>query len=49
MSTIGYRSDFLGAGMTFELPTISFEHHGDIVFPDGATAAHGPELKYLNY
>ena len=49
MSTLGYRSDFLGEDKVFELPTISFEHQGDIVFPDGATEEDGPELKYLNY
>ena len=26
MSTLGYRSDFLGEDKVFELPTISFEH-----------------------
>ena len=49
MSTLGYRSDFLGEDKIFELPTISYEHQGDIVFPDGATEEDGPELKYLNY
>ena len=47
MSTLGYRSDFLGENRVFELPTISFEHQGDIVCPDGATEEDGPELKYL--
>ena len=49
MSTLGYRSNFLGEDKVFELPTISFEHQGDIVFPDGVSEEDGPELKYLNY
>ncbi|MCY3810768.1 MAG: DNA/RNA non-specific endonuclease [Gammaproteobacteria bacterium] len=45
MSRIGYQADYLGDGLRFEVPEISFEHAGDIVRLEDGTAS----LDYLNY
>lgn len=46
MTTLGYQSNYLGNGYEFDLPTITFEHESNIVYPNDS---ENPQLDYLNY